>query len=339
MERTHIAVVGATGLVGLEMRKLWDADPELKPLTLKLFASYARPDEGVLSLADSKGELANCQYILNATGDDVARSIKDTLKPGQVLIDNSSAFRLDPEVPLVVPEVNGSQVQSLPQVIANPNCTAILLCMVLNALKQWTMNRVIVSTYQAASGAGLPALEELQAQVKAAGQSKPMPEPRVFPYQLFSNVISHNTPIRSEGELGEGYNGEEWKVIQETRKILEIRHLPISATCMRVPVMRAHTESVTIDFKQEFKIEEVRKALSSAPGLKIVDDWAHNHFPMPLEAENQDLVLVGRIRKDVGLPKTLHLVLCGDQIRKGAATNALQILKLHMDLSSAGMVV
>ena len=327
---TNVAIVGATGLVGLEMREVLSR-PEFKHFQIFLFASTARPESSVLDLSKSWSILGDCPYILNASSGEVAEEIRAKLKPDQILIDNSSAFRLSPDVPLVVPEINGGQLETRPNVVANPNCTAILLCLTLNPFKEFGLQRVIVSTYQAASGAGINGLQELETQMKAIGRGEPMPAAQYFPYPLATNVFSHNTPLRPVGDIGAGYNDEEWKVIEETRKILEVRHLAISATCIRVPVRRAHTEAVTIDLKTELTLEQIREKLQTAPGLKVVDDWERNHFPMPLEAEAKDEVLVGRMRKDATLGKTFHLMLSGDQIRKGAALNAVQILKKCME--------
>ena len=322
-----IAIVGATGLVGLELRRYLSESSDPVEKSALLFASQARPEEKILALDSSWAQLAKCHYIINAASDETAVQIRERLKDDQVLIDNSSAFRLDPDIPLIVPEVNGAQLEAMSPVVANPNCTTIILVLALNALKDIGISRVTVSTYQAASGAGIKGLEELDAQLQAVGQGKTPPKPEVFPYPLLLNVLSHNTAIREEGRLGAGYNEEECKVMEETRKIIGISHLPISATCIRVPVRRAHTEAVTVDIKKESTLEEIRQAFASAPGLKVVDDASINHFPMPIEAELCDEVLVGRIRKDPILPKTIHFMLSGDQLRKGAALNALQILR------------
>jgi aspartate-semialdehyde dehydrogenase len=201
--------------------------------------------------------------------------------------------------------------------------------MTLNPLKAWGLSRVIVSTYQAASGAGIKGLEELDKQIQQISRGeKPQGGP-VFRYPLAGNVMSHNSPLRTEDTLGLGYNEEEWKVIEETRKILEIRSLPVSVTSMRVPVKRAHTEAVTVDLKQDPTLDELKQAFQNAEGLKWVQDFSTNHFPMPIEAENQNDVLVGRLRKDVTLGKTIHYILSGDQLLKGAAWNAVQIMLRH----------
>jgi aspartate-semialdehyde dehydrogenase len=327
----RVAVVGATGSVGQEFQKIFQTDPELKNSKPLWVASVARPEQNVLSFEESlKGPLQDCKYILNATGNDVAEKIKENLGEEQVLIDNSSAFRMDPSTPLVVPEINGDLVSSGSQIFANPNCTAILLCMTLNVLKAWGLARVIVSTYQAASGAGIKGLMELEAQIKTLAQGQKPTGGEIFKFPLAGNIMSHNSEVRPQGEMGALYNEEEWKVIEETRKILEIRSLPISVTSMRVPVQRAHTESVTVDLKQEVSILELKEAFAKASGIQVIDEPEKNHFPMPLEAENQDSVLVGRFRKDVTLGKTLHYILAGDQLRKGAALNAVQIMKHHL---------
>lgn len=322
-----VAIVGATGLVGLEMKKILNDYFAPENLEILEFASQARPDRGILALTEAWDRLAGCAYILNASSAEVAVEISRRLQKSQILIDNSSAFRMDRSVPLVVPEVNGELLRSRPPIVANPNCTAALLCVALAPLREYGLERITVATYQAASGAGIKGLEELERQTAALGQGLPVPAPEVFPYQLAQNVLSHNTAIRADSEAGGGYNDEEWKVIEESRKILGLPDLAISATCIRVPVKRAHTEAVTIDFKNRVDLKMLQAKLAKAPGVKVVDDREKNHFPMPLESQNQDLVLVGRLRRDPFLARTYHLLLSGDQLRKGAATNAVQILK------------
>ncbi len=322
-----IAIVGATGLVGLEMKKLLPEFFAAGTYKTFLFASKERPTEGVLELGANKKILDQCDAVLNASSAEVALTLRAGLQAHQVLIDNSSALRLDPAIPLVVPEVNGECLKKNPRLIANPNCTAILLTVSLAPLKKFGIERVIVSTYQAASGAGIKGLEELELQIQAAGNSRPMPQPQVFPAVLLGNVLSHNTPIHPEGESLAGYNDEEAKVIEESRKILGLPELKISTTCIRVPVKRSHTESVSVDLRSPLSLAELRETYSRAPGIKVTDDWSKNHFPMPLETQNQDLVFVGRLRQDPFLSQTVHYMISGDQLRKGAATNALQILR------------
>jgi aspartate-semialdehyde dehydrogenase len=326
----EVAVVGATGLVGLEIQSILSENRFEGKIKCVLFASQSSSDGRILGLSSHAERLKSCPYILNGATSEVAQFLANNLQPGQTLIDNSSQFRMDPSVPLVVPEINGELLKARPPIVANPNCTAILLCLTLAPFKEVGLARVVVSTYQAASGAGIKALEELEGQFKAIGLGQKIPDPQVFSFPLATNLFSHNSTIRTEDVIGSGYNDEEWKVVEETRKILDIRHLLISATCVRVPVRRAHTESVTVDFKSDISLEELRERLSQAPGVRRVDDWEKNHFPMPLEAEFKNEVLVGRIRKDVSLGKTAHWMLAGDQIRKGAALNAVQIMESMM---------
>ena len=326
-----VGVVGATGLVGIEILKLMPQFLRKSEFTPVGFASRVRPGENILELASSWDELRRCDYVLSGATSEVALMLREHMRPNQFLIDNSSAFRMDPSVPLVVPDVNGDLLKARPPLVANPNCTAILLCVALAAFRKVGLNRVNVATYQAASGAGIKGLEELDRQHAALAKGEHVPKPEVFPFQLAGNVLSHNSSIRSGTSVGAGYNEEEWKVIEETRKILDVRHLPISATCIRVPVRRAHTEAVSVDLGEDLSLEAARELLRAAPGVKMVDDWESNHFPMPIESQDQDLVFVGRVRKDPSLAKTLHFMLSGDQLRKGAASNALQIMKALVD--------
>jgi aspartate-semialdehyde dehydrogenase len=297
-----------------------------------LVASTARPEHKVLALHQAWEALSACDFVLNASSNDVALELGAKLGTHQVLIDNSSAYRMNPDVALVVPELNADVLRSRPRIVANPNCTTILLCLGLAPLRGFGIKRVTVSTYQAASGAGIKGMEELNLQLQALGRGDPLPPPQVFPFVLAGNVLSHNTPIREESVEGAGHNEEEWKVLQETRKILNQPSLPISVTCMRVPVERAHTESVSVDLQRSVSLSELRRAMQSAVGVRVVDDWTNNYFPMPIEAQNQDSVLVGRIRKDPSLENTVHFLLAGDQIRKGAATNAIQIMDRLLSL-------
>jgi len=326
----RIAIVGSTGLVGQEMERV--LRQRWKPGTYEIvrFASRARPEDQVFELNSAWEELARCSMVLGASSDEVACDVKARLKPGQVFVDNSSAFRMDPATPLVVPEVNGDVLTSRPPVVANPNCTTILLVVALKALEKLGIQRVITSTYQAASGAGIKGLEELEGQLKALGRGEPLPKPEVFPFPLAGNVLSHNASVRPEGVEGAGYNGEEWKVALETRKILRLADLAVSATCIRVPVLRAHCEAVTVDLAEAVTLADLRALFAKAEGVKVVDNWSANHFPMPLESSDQDAVLVGRLRLDPMLPRTVHFFLSGDQIRKGAATNAVQILERYL---------
>jgi aspartate-semialdehyde dehydrogenase len=242
---------------------------------------------------------------------------------GAVVIDNSSAFRLDPDVPLVVPEVNPAAALRHRGIIANPNCTTILLTVALAPLAaRRPIRRVVVSTYQSASGAGARAMEELR-QLSRVVLDGGQPASSVLPHSLAFNLFLHNSPLQPNG-----YCEEELKMLNETRKIMELPELRLSATCVRVPVLRAHSEAVNIEFEEPFPVEEARQLLAAAPGVELLEDFAANRFPMPIDVTGRDAVAVGRIRQDLSEPRALELWLCGDQIRKGAALNAIQIAEL-----------
>jgi aspartate-semialdehyde dehydrogenase len=228
---------------------------------------------------------------------------------------------MDPQVPLVVPEINIDDAQHHQGIIANPNCSTIIMLMAVAPLhRRWRARRVVVSTYQAASGAGAQAMQELLDQTAAILEGKEV-TPRVLPHQIAFNLFSHNSAVNEYG-----YNEEEWKMIHESRKILHEPELAITATCVRVPILRAHSESINIEFAERRpSVEEARQALSEFPGVKVVDDRERNHFPMPIEATDREEVLVGRIREDVSNPLALDLFVSGDQLLKGAALNAVQI--------------
>jgi aspartate-semialdehyde dehydrogenase len=261
--------------------------------------------------------------VLASAGAAVTRQLAPAIRrAGAVLIDNSSAFRMDPDTPLVVPEVNGDTATRHNGVIANPNCVAIILTVATAPIHRAVgIRRIVVSTYQSASGAGLAAMRELESQTKDVLDGREA-SPKALPHQIAFNVFSHNTAIGPEG-----YNGEETKVMMETRKILGEPEMAISATCVRVPVLRAHSESINLTLKRPLSPERARTLLAQAPGVEIVDDREQNRFPMPTIASGRDAVYVGRIRRDLSQPEGLGLDLfvCGDQLRKGAALNAVQI--------------
>ncbi len=242
---------------------------------------------------------------------------------GAVLIDNSSAFRLDPQVPLVVPEVNPGAAFAHRGIIANPNCTTILLTLVLAPLAaRRPLRRVVVSTYQSASGAGARAMEELRSLSRTVLDGG-LAVSEVLPHSLAFNLFLHNSPLQPSG-----YCEEELKMLHETRKIMALPELRLTATCVRVPVLRAHSEAVNIEFSEPFPAEEARQVLAAAPGVELIDDWERQRFPMPTDVTGRDPVAVGRIRQDLSEANALELWLCGDQIRKGAALNAIQIAEL-----------
>jgi aspartate-semialdehyde dehydrogenase len=327
-----VAIVGATGAVGKEFISLI----EQRGLQAERFVLLASARSAGQTL-DVRGEPHTVQDLATTPFDgvDVAffsagggRSKEFAPRAaaaGAVVIDNSSAFRMDPNVPLVVPEVNPEDVRTHQGIIANPNCSTILMNVPVWPLhKANPLRRIVVSTYQAASGAGLSAMLELEEQTRdvLAGRK---PEPKVFPFPIAFNLFSHNSAIGPEG-----YNEEEIKMVRETRKIFHAPELAITATCVRVPVLRAHSEAVNLTFSRPITENEVREILSAAPGVRVVDQRDPQHFPMPIEASGADDVLVGRIRRDISQPDGcgIELFLSGDQLRKGAALNGIQIAEL-----------
>jgi len=328
----HIAVLGATGVVGQAILSVLEerAFPvtSLRPLASARSAGKTVKFGG----KDVKVELANSEafggidLVLASAGATVTKELAPSIRrSGAILVDNSSAFRMDPAVPLVVPEVNPETLASHNGIIANPNCVAIILTVALAPIHRAVgVRRVVVSTYQSASGAGRAAMEELQSQAREILDGRE-PMPKALPHPIAFNVFSHNTAIGPEG-----YNGEEMKVMMETRKILSEPELAITATCVRVPVLRAHSESINLTLKQPLSPQQARPLLAEAPGVEIMDDREKNLFPMPTIATGRDAVYVGRIRRDLSQPEGMGLDLfaCGDQLRKGAALNAVQIAEM-----------
>jgi len=265
-------------------------------------------------------------YALFSAGGHRSREfVPIAARAGAVAIDNSSIFRLDDDVPLVIPEINPQDARGHRGIIANPNCSTIIMNLVVWPLHRVNpVQRIVVSTYQAASGAGAAAMDELRSQTADVLAGRPA-TPRVFPYQIAFNLFAHDSPVGRDG-----YNAEERKMIDETRKIFHEPQLAVSATCVRVPVMRAHSESVNVTFARPISPGEVRDILHSAPGVEVIDDVDAGRFPMPLDAAGRDNCLVGRIRADLSQPegRGIDMFVCGDQLRKGAALNALQILEL-----------
>lgn len=324
-----VAIVGATGAVGAEMLKCLETS-SFPTGRLRAFASERSVGrrlpfrDGEIELeALSERAFEGVDVALFASEADISKTYGEiALRSGAVVIDNSSAFRMDPSVPLVVPEVNGDLITAGQRLYANPNCVAAIMAVALWPLHEAAgVRRIIASTYQAASGAGAAAMEELEVSTRAylAGETY---EPKVLPHPYAFNLFSHNTAIGPEG-----YNGEEMKVIAEMRKIMRLPELRVGVTCIRVPVLRAHAMSVTVEFERPLAVEAARELLSGAPGLRLVDDRARNHFPMPVECSGRNEVLVGRIREDLSDPtgRSLALFISGDQLLKGAALNAVQI--------------
>ena len=331
MKGYHVALAGATGAVGAEFLKLLEErDFPLASLTLLASARSAgktirfKGEELPVKelTADS---FEGCDIALFSAGGGRSKEFAPAaVQAGAVVIDNSSAFRMVENVPLVVPEVNPDDALLHQGIIANPNCSTIILLMALTPLhRKWPVKRVVVSTYQAASGAGAQAMRELEEQTADVLAGKPA-QKDVFPHQIAFNLFSHNTAIDASG-----YNEEELKMVKETRKILHEPNLAIAATCVRVPVLRAHSESVNIEFVgPRPTVDEARAALAAFPGVIVVDDREGNNFPMPIDATGRDECLVGRIREDLSHPNALELFVAGDQILKGAALNGYQIAEL-----------
>jgi aspartate-semialdehyde dehydrogenase len=266
------------------------------------------------------------QFAFFSAGGNVSKEFAPAaVSAGAVVIDNTSGFRMKEGIPLVVPEVNPEQIKRHNGLIANPNCSTIIMNVPVWPLhKVNRVKRIIVSTYQAVSGAGAWGLYELEAQMKQSASGLPI-EKEKFPHVIVNNLFSHNTKIAANG-----YNEEENKMVNETRKIFGDGRIMIAATCVRVPVPRAHSESINLEFERPMTEQQVREILSKAPGVKLMDDREQNHFPMPLEASGQDDVLVGRIRQDISREdgRGIEMFVSGDQVRKGAATNAVQIAEL-----------
>ncbi len=327
-----IAVVGATGAVGQEFARVLEQRP-LPVREFRLLASarsagrkvpWCGRELPVAELSEKAFEGATLAFF--SAGGSISREFAPiAARAGAVVVDNSSAFRMVDGVPLVVPEVNAAAARAHKGIIANPNCSTIIMVVVLWPLHRVNpVRRVVVSTYQAASGAGARALAELEEQTRTVlggGQA----EPKVFPTICAFNVFSHNSAVGPDG-----YNLEESKMIAETHKIFGDASIGIAPTCMRVPVMRAHTESLSIEFSRPIEPVEARETLAAAPGVRVVDEPERNRFPTPLEATGIDEVLVGRIRRDASIPegRGLQLICAGDQLRKGAALNAVQIVEV-----------
>ena len=325
-----VAVLGSSGAVGSELLKILEERDF--PISELVLLSSQRSEgkiikwkgKEIVTKKASKEEFLNVDLVFASAGGNISKQWLSTVKDqNAVLIDNSSAFRLENDVPLVVPEVNASDALKHNGVIANPNCTTILLTLVLAPLNNISpIKRVIVSTYQSVSGAGQLAMEELQFLTKKYLQGDPK-QSEVLPYSLAFNLFLHNSPM-----LSNNYCEEEMKMTNETRKILNITDLKLSSTCVRVPVLRAHSESVNIEFEDIIEPSYAIDQLKKAKGLEIIEDYEKNRFPMPNDVMGRDNIAVGRIRTDISNSNGLELWLCGDQIRKGAALNAVQIAEL-----------
>ncbi|MGL5943646.1 MAG: aspartate-semialdehyde dehydrogenase [Waterburya sp.] len=326
----NVAILGATGAVGQELLALL-AERNFPIKELRLLASPRSAgskikfqDQELTVTAVSESAFEGIDLVLASAGGSTSKAwAKKAVAAGAVVIDNSSAFRLDENVPLVVPEINPEAAAQHQGIIANPNCTTILMGVAIYPLHQvQPIKRVVVATYQSASGAGARAMAEAQTQARDILDGK-QPQAEVLPYPIAFNLFPHNSPLNAQG-----YCEEEMKMVNETRKIFNTPELKVTATCVRVPILRAHSEAVNLEFDQPFDVQQARELIAAAPGVKLVEDWQSNYFPMPIDATGQDPVLVGRIRQDISHNCGLELWLCGDQIRKGAALNAIQIAEL-----------
>ena len=326
----NVAILGATGAVGREMMKIL-AERSFPVEELRLLASPRSAGQKLLwqgreltvqPAEDSAFE--GMDIVLGAAENDIAKRFAPAIvKAGAVFVDNSSAFRMDPNVPLVIPEINPEDVRRHKGIIANPNCTTIVSLVAINALNQDSpIQSIIASSYQAVSGAGAGGPRELMEEVELLREGKPV-HPQVFQYQIAYNVIP-----QIGGEAYEGYTSEEMKMQNEGRKIMHLPDLQVSCTCVRVPVVRSHSVSLVVRTREKISVQRARELIAAAPGCRLVDDLASRRYPMPLDTSNQDTVFVGRIREDLTCDNGLNIWCCGDQVRKGAATNAVQIAQL-----------
>lgn len=326
----NVAILGATGAVGREMMKIL-AERSFPVEELRLLASPRSAGQKLLwqgreltvqTAEDSAFE--GMDIVLGAAENDIAKRFAPAIvKAGAVFVDNSSAFRMDPNVPLVIPEINPEDARRHKGIIANPNCTTIVSLVAINALNQDSpIQSIIASSYQAVSGAGAGGPRELMEEVELLREGKPV-HPQVFQYQIAYNVIP-----QIGGEAYEGYTSEEMKMQNEGRKIMHLPDLRISCTCVRVPVVRSHSVSLVVRTREKISVRRARELIAAAPGCRLVDDLSSRRYPMPLDTSDQDTVFVGRIREDLTCDNGLNIWCCGDQVRKGAATNAVQIAQL-----------
>lgn len=337
MTSFNIGIIGATGVVGQEMLKVL----EQRQFPVKEIRCFASPQSAGKTL-----QFRGKPVVVEQLSEDCFKGIDIALlsagkkisltyaplavKAGCLVVDNSSAYRMDPKVPLVIPEINAHALANHSGIISSPNCTATVMLMALAPLhRQFKIRRIVMATYQAASGAGQKAMTELQEESRAILENRPFTrEAMPFPYAF--NLFAHNAPMTSSG-----YNEEEIKIIEESRKILEEPDLRVGVTCVRVPVLRAHSVALNVEFENPITTKQAKELLQKSPGVKVLEDWNQNRFPMPIDASGKDDIFVGRIRQDLSNPNTLDLWAVGDQLLKGAALNAVQIAeKLALHISS-----
>ena len=330
MKSCKLGILGATGAVGREMMRILE-ERNFPVEELRLFASSRSAGkviewkgQPIVVEETCKEAFRGLDIVLGAAESDIAKEFaQDIVDAGAVFVDNSSAFRLNPDVPLIIPEVNPEDAKNHKGIISNPNCSTIITVVAVHALNEISpIKSMIASTYQAVSGAGAGGPVELAEEVEALRVGKTY-EPKVFSHQIAYNLIP-----QIGGEQCEGYTSEEMKMQNESRKILHLPELKVSCTCVRVPVVRSHSISVALRFDRPVSVKEAQEAVAKAKGCKLVDDLANKQYPMPLDTSDQDIVFVGRIRPDLTDDNGLCLWCCGDQVRKGAATNTVQIAEL-----------
>jgi aspartate-semialdehyde dehydrogenase len=335
----NVAIVGATGLVGQEFMKVL-LQRKFPVASLRLLASDRSAGR---RLSFNGGEFVveetaltsfkNIDLALFSAGTEIStRFAPVAAEAGTVVVDNSAAWRMDESVPLVVPEVNPDDVMKHKGIIANPNCSTIQMVVALYPIhKVNPIKRIIVSTYQSVAGAGTPAMEELSAQTKAVLEGKAV-VPHVFPHQIAFNMLPEIDVFRDDG-----YTKEEWKMVNETRKIMHAPQIMVSATCVRVPVYVGHSEAVNVELTHKMTADQARQLLIGAPGVNVLDDPTVSHYPHPWMAAGQDDVWVGRIREDISCPNGLVMWIVSDNVRKGAALNAVQIAELLVQRGALGV--
>jgi aspartate-semialdehyde dehydrogenase len=325
----NVAVVGVTGAVGQEFLKILEERQfpftSLRAMASSRSAGKTIEFKGKKYIVEelTKNSFSGVDIALFSAGASRSREFApEAVKAGTVVVDNSSAYRMDPDVPLVIPEINPQEIKKHKGIIANPNCSTIIGIVPVWPLHRANpVKRMVVSTYQAASGAGQQAMLELEHQSREILAGKE-PTCKIFPYRIAFNIFSHNSKLEPNG-----YNEEEIKMVRETRKIFDCPEIAITCTCIRIPVFRAHCESINLEFKNPITPEQVRDLLGTAPGVSLIDDRQNNRFPMPIDATGKDDIYVGRIRQDESIPdnRGINIWVAGDQLRKGAALNAIQI--------------
>lgn len=323
-----IAIVGVTGLVGTVLLKVleergfgsWEVLAVASGRSKGKKVNFADRQLEVITVEEAIA--ANPQIAIFSAGSQVSLLYAPRFaENGCYVIDNSSAWRMYDHIPLLVPEINGEVLQPSDRIIANPNCSTLQMVMALAPLhRQYKIRRLVVSTYQSVTGTGMKAVSQLMAERKSE------PAEKIYPYQIDLNLFPHGGTFEPNG-----YTSEEIKLVDETRKIIQDNTIAVTATVVRVPVLGGHSESVNVEFENEYDLMDIRRLLQSMPGVSVMDDPSRNEYPMPLTAEGKDEVFVGRIRRDESQPKTLNLWIVADNLRKGAATNAVQIAALVKD--------